>query len=481
MTSSSTQPPLDVTEVRWRRRPVLAGLIRIVVICAPLAAAIAAGVFASRAFRPHGWGETVGWIVWTGAVSFVVLALVDAAARRLLPLQRLLQLCLVFPDRAPSRVRVAARAARPRRPEAWQRLTATQQDAAAAAAMIVELLGSLAVHDRRTRGHSERVCAYTELLAEQMNLGQRERDRLMWVALVHDIGKLRVPSRLLNKPGRPTVAEWEVLQAHPVHGAHIVEPLRAWLGEWADAVLQHHERYDGLGYPHQLQGAQLCLGARIIAVTDAFEVMTAPRAYRRPVDAQSARAELARHAGTQFDPDVVRQFLAVGLPQLRRSMGLLAWIGQIPFIRSWPQLQSNVGVTATQTAAVTAVASTAGALLVAPGIVAPAAAAQQPAGAAITHATVASDPTGPADASAATATSVTSTTQRVVAKVAQVTRVARVNRTRGTSSSSTVVGETTAGGTANANACDPPGRHLGWTKGRGNDVDRHTTRHANGC
>ena len=373
VTRSSSRPPADLAGDRWRRRPVVAAVVRFVVIAAPLVASICAGIAASRLFRPAGWVQIAAWLLWTAGASIAVLALVDAVVRRLLPLQRLLQLHLVFPDKAPSRLRVAARAARLRRSD---RLTAAQQhapkDAADAVTHIVTLLGALAAHDRRTRGHSERVTVYTELIAQEMELPQRDRDRLMWVSLVHDIGKLEVPSRLLNKPARPTLPEWQVLRAHPHHGDRLIAPLRPWLGAFADAVVQHHERYDGLGYPHGLAGDELCLGARIVAVADAFEVMTAPRPYRRPVDAAAARSELARHAGTQFDPEIVRHFLAVGLPQLSRSMGLLSWLGQIPFIRDWPRLQSTAGVAATQATTATLVASTAGAVWLGPAGMAPA-------------------------------------------------------------------------------------------------------------
>jgi hypothetical protein len=314
-------------------------------------------------FRPVGVLAIGAWLLWVAGVSFAVLAVADIVVRRLLPLSRLLQLCLVFPDRAPSRVRLAVSAARARRPEHLAESAAGPADAQAAAVEIVRLLAALTIHDRRTRGHSERVCAFTDLLAAQMQLPQWDRDRLMWVALVHDIGKLKVTPRLLNKPGKPTIAEWRTLQAHPLHGDALVAPLRGWLGPWADTVLQHHERYDGLGYPHRLRGDAICLGARIIAVTDAFEVMTAPRPYRRPVDAQSARAELARHAGTQFDPDVVRHFLAVGLPQLRTSMGWVSWLTQVPLLRDWPKLQAASGAAASQAVTATAVASSAGALM----------------------------------------------------------------------------------------------------------------------
>ena len=372
VTTSSVQPRSDGAEERWQRRPVVAALIRVVVIGTPLVASVLAGIAAGRLFRPQGWVQIAEWVLWTAAVSIAVLAAVDGVVRRLLPLQRLLQLCLVFPDKAPSRLKVAARAARLRRSHHHHLWHAAPADAAEAIDQIVVMLGTLARHDRRTRGHSERVCAFTELIAGEMELSQRDRDLLMWVALIHDIGKLEVPPRLLNKPAKPTLPEWQVLQAHPHHGDRIIAPLRSWLGPWADAVVQHHERYDGLGYPHGLAGDELCVGARIIAVADAFEVMTAPRPYRRPVNAAVARSELARHAGTQFDPDVVRHFLAVGLPKLRTSMGLLSWLAQIPFVRSWPKLQSTPGVAVSQAGTVTLVSSTTGAVFLTSAAAAPA-------------------------------------------------------------------------------------------------------------
>lgn len=367
MTPSSERPPPDELRTRWRRRPVLAFVVRATAVLAPLTASVVMGIVASRQFRPHDWLTTVAWAVWTASVSLLALWVVDVVARRLLPLHRLLQLCLAFPDRAPSRLRVAVRAARRRRPEAVVGRMDVPRSAAVAAEQVVTMLAALAMHDRRTRGHCERVCAFTDLLAEQMHLTDAERDRLSWVALVHDIGKLHVPARLLNKPGRPTVGEWQLLKTHPERGAAITEPLREWLGPAADAVLEHHERYDGQGYPHGLTGEEISSAARIIAVTDAFEVMTAPRAYRRPVDAQTARAELARHAGSQFDPEVVRAFLAVGLPKLRRAMGPLAWLAELPFVSSWPRLEAATSTTAAHAAAATAAASTAGLLALGSG------------------------------------------------------------------------------------------------------------------
>ena len=363
-TLSSEQPPLDELRQRWRRRPLLAFLVRSFVVLAPLTASVIVGIAASRQFRPQGVVETVMWALWTAAASLLALWLVDVVVRRLLPLQRLLQLCLAFPDRAPSRLRVAVRAAVPRRPEALMSRADAAEGAAAVAEQVVTLLAALTLHDRRTRGHSERVCAFTNLLAKQMHLSPDDHDRLTWVALVHDIGKLHVPSRLLNKPDRPTVTEWQLLKTHPERGAALTAPMRDWLGQWADAVLQHHERYDGGGYPRGIAGEEISLAARVIAVTDAFEVMTAPRAYRRPVDAQTARAELARHAGSQFDPVVVRNFLAIGLPQLRRAMGPLAWIAELPFVSSWPRLEAAASSTAAHAVTATAAASAAGLLAI---------------------------------------------------------------------------------------------------------------------
>lgn len=363
-TPSSEQPPPDELRLRWRRRPLLAFLVRSFVVLAPLAAAVVVGIVASRQFRPEGIVEIVPWVLWTAAASLLALWLVDVVVRRLLPLQRLLQLCLAFPDRAPSRLRVAVRAAVPRRPEALAHSAEASGSAAEVAEQVVTLLAALTLHDRRTRGHSERVCAFTNLLATQMNLPEADRDRLTWVALVHDIGKLHVPARLLNKPDKPTVTEWQLLKTHPERGAALTAPMRDWLGEWADAVLQHHERYDGAGYPRGIAGDEISMAARMIAVTDAFEVMTAPRAYRRPVDAQTARAELARHAGDQFDPVVVRHFLAIGLPQLRRAMGPLAWLAEIPFVSSWPRLEAAASSTAAHAATATAAAGAAGLLAI---------------------------------------------------------------------------------------------------------------------
>jgi putative nucleotidyltransferase with HDIG domain len=266
-------------------------------------------------------------------VSTVVLLVLDRAARRMLPLVTLLDLSLLFPQSAPSRLRVAREAIR-RRPieEQLARVREAGADPSTAATEILSLVAALSSHDRPTRGHAERVRMFTDLIAEQMKLPERDRDLLRWAAILHDIGKLRVPTTLLNKAGKPDKAEWATLQAHPAHGAEIAGALLPWLGEWGQVIVEHHERWDGTGYPNGLAGREIHLGSRIVSVADAYDVMTSARAYQRPVSRAAAYQELVRFSGTQFDPAAVRAMVAVSAPRLRRAQGLLAWLADIPLV-----------------------------------------------------------------------------------------------------------------------------------------------------
>jgi hypothetical protein len=126
----------------------------------------------------------------------------------------------------------------------------------------------------------------------------------------------------------------------------LVEPLRPFLGPGVDAVGSHHENYDGSGYPLGLSGDQLPLAARIVSVADAFEVMTAVRAYKRPMTLQAARAELARRSGTQFDPQVVRAFLNVSLGRVHWTLGLAAWLAELPFLTVLPRFTAQMSASA---------------------------------------------------------------------------------------------------------------------------------------
>jgi hypothetical protein len=197
---------------------------------------------------------------------------------------------------------------------------------------IVALAAALNAHDRRTRGHSERVQALTRLVAEEMHLDPAERDRLGWAAFLHDIGKLEVPTAILNKAGPPDDDEWEVLRRHPAEGARITAALGPWLGDASGAIDEHHERFDGTGYPRGRAGQAISRAGRIVAVTDAFETITAARSYKRPTSPAEGRAELTRCAGTHFDPHVVRAFLDVSLGRLRWVLGIGSWFALVPVL-----------------------------------------------------------------------------------------------------------------------------------------------------
>ena len=337
----------------WKSHPGLSKLLRATALVVPLGASVAIAAVLSR-LLPSGGGWTfVIRLVVTLGVSTGVLFGVNRLTRRLLPLAMLLQMSLVFPDHVPKRFSLALRAG------AVKRLTRAVTDAADASdagstasealTRVLILLAALARHDPRTRGHSERVSAFNDLIADEIGLSQRDRATLRWAALLHDIGKLHVHTRTLNKPGKLTDAEWRAIKRHPEIGARIVAPLRPWLGDCVDAVGQHHERFDGQGYPNGLAGTEISLAGRIIAVADAFEVMTALRSYKRPVSARAAREELTRCAGTHFDPRMVRAFLNVSIGKVWSVMGPLSWLAQIPFLGGIPQLE-NVAVTVTRQA-----------------------------------------------------------------------------------------------------------------------------------
>lgn len=323
-------------DARWAARPLASGLLRILVLVIPVGAGVGAAIFLSQTLpRPRGFLGNALWWIGLFVASATVASLVDRLARKMLPLAALLGLTMIFPDKAPSRFAVARRVGSLRNLEervAHAREHGIENDPARAAETILTLVAALNIHDRKTRGHSERVRALTDMLADELRLDRDARDRLRWAALLHDIGKLEVEARVLNKPGKPTPDEWESLKRHPEQGARIAGPLLPWLGEWGMAIEQHHERFDGGGYPGGLPGSQLSLAGRMLTITDSFETMTAARSYKKPMSVVRARQELARCAGSQFDPVVVRAFLNISLGRLVWQVGPASWIAQLPFI-----------------------------------------------------------------------------------------------------------------------------------------------------
>ena len=314
---------------RWSAHPVLATMVRVIVAVVPIAASLAFVFFASRVV-PAPAGSLYGYLAWwlgLCAASTGVMIAIDKAARRCLPLGALLKLSLVFPDQAPSRFKLALRSGtvtRLQRVVDDAKVGRVGETPAEAAERVLELVAALNAHDRITRGHSERVRAYTQMIAEELKLDEREIDLLHWAGLLHDIGKLEVPYEILNKTSRPTEEEWEILKRHPEAGAALVAPLNDWLGEWVRAVGEHHERWDGTGYPNGLSGTDISFAARIVSVADVFDVITSARSYKDPIDPKAARAEIAACSGTQFDPAVVRAFLNISIGRLRFAMGPLS-------------------------------------------------------------------------------------------------------------------------------------------------------------
>lgn len=199
---------------------------------------------------------------------------------------------------------------------------------------ILVLADAVEAHHRGTRGHSERVSVITDMIAERLGLPIEDRDRLRWAALLHDVGKVAVPRAVLLKDGAPTREEWESLELHPSAGARLTETFCPWLGGWAAVIEQHHERWDGRGYPNGIAGADISLGARIVAVADSYETMTSRRSYREPLRASRARAELQDCAGAQFDPEIVDAFLSISVRRFEESGSAVPLLAHVPLIRA---------------------------------------------------------------------------------------------------------------------------------------------------
>lgn len=182
---------------------------------------------------------------------------------------------------------------------------------AAHRATIRALVQAVDIKDTYTRGHSERVGRASVLIADELGMARDRVEVLRFAGILHDVGKLGVPTRVLRKDGPLTPEERRVIELHPEYGHEIVRGI-GFLGEARAAILHHHERLDGSGYPYGLTGREIPEFARVVAVADAFDAMTSTRSYRpgRPVPA--AVEELKRCAGTQFDPQMVRA-LARGL------------------------------------------------------------------------------------------------------------------------------------------------------------------------
>ena len=174
---------------------------------------------------------------------------------------------------------------------------------------IRSLLSALRSHDPYTYRHSLRTVRLSLLLGRACGIHTHAGLRVLSLgALAHDLGKIFIPGGVLHKDGSLTAAEWAAVRQHPLDGARLLIGVAAAEGVCRVAA-EHHERWDGRGYPAGLSGERIDFNARVVAVADAFDAMTSERPYRPPVGYAEAAAELERCAGTQFDPDVVRTFL----------------------------------------------------------------------------------------------------------------------------------------------------------------------------
>jgi putative nucleotidyltransferase with HDIG domain len=175
--------------------------------------------------------------------------------------------------------------------------------------MLTEISRALEARDH-THGHGVRVAALAEPVAERLGWSRERLALLRFGAPLHDIGKMRVRREVLGKAGPLTLEELAEIRQHPRAGAALVLPLRD-ARQALPYVLFHHEHWDGGGYPAGLHGRSIPVEARVLAVADAFDAMTSPRPYRRPLPLQRALTEVARCSGTQFDPLVAEIFLEV--------------------------------------------------------------------------------------------------------------------------------------------------------------------------
>ncbi len=187
---------------------------------------------------------------------------------------------------------------------------------AAMRAATATLQAALAERNGWTGKPSSMIAGVSTTLAQALELPPGEVDRVHTASLLHDLGKLAIPNEILEHPGELNDREWRVVSEHPKIGQVVLEQAGA-LRDAATIVLHHHEWYDGRGYPHGLAGQEIPVGARIVAIADAYEAMVAGRPYRSAVSHEAALAELRRHAGVQFDPELVRLFttlFADGVP-----------------------------------------------------------------------------------------------------------------------------------------------------------------------
>ncbi|MBQ9004361.1 MAG: HD domain-containing protein [Eggerthellaceae bacterium] len=180
--------------------------------------------------------------------------------------------------------------------------------------MLHDVISALAeavdAKDPYTRGHSSRVALYSRMLAERMGLGADEVERVVRMAILHDVGKIGVPDAVLNKPGKLTDEEFDLIKSHARRGGDILDKVKS-MPDLSAGARWHHEHYDGRGYPDGLAGEAIPLEARIICVADSYDAMTSDRVYREHLSQDVVREEIVNGMGTQFDPAIAKAMLEI--------------------------------------------------------------------------------------------------------------------------------------------------------------------------
>jgi len=164
--------------------------------------------------------------------------------------------------------------------------------------------------DPYTSGHSERVCYYSDFISKRLSFQPKDRTELQIASYLHDIGKIGISNRFINKKGTLSSTDWAIIRQHSNKSIELLAPLKL-SSNILSFIQHHHEHYDGTGYPDGLAGEQIPIGSRIIAISDAYDSMTSNRPYRKPFSNEEARTELNKCSGKQFDPKLITIFLDV--------------------------------------------------------------------------------------------------------------------------------------------------------------------------
>lgn len=176
--------------------------------------------------------------------------------------------------------------------------------------VITALADVLEAKDSHTGSHSNRMFSYAMKIGEKLNLNADEIERLSYVAILHDIGKIGIPESILQKPSKLTDEEYQIMKSHPVIGAEILKRV-SFLIPVAPLIRSHHERFEGNGYPDRLKGEEIPIQSRIVSIIDAYDAMTSDRPYRKSLGMEWAVGELKKCSGTQFDPNIVDIFISI--------------------------------------------------------------------------------------------------------------------------------------------------------------------------